>query len=65
MIEINRTSDMTLCCASCGTTEIQKYNIEIAKKIAICLCKDCLSDFVGVAAITEIRSTCNQGEENE
>lgn len=63
MIEINRTSDMALCCASCGASEIQKYNIEIAKKITICLCEDCLSDFVGVAAITGIRSIRNQGEE--
>lgn len=66
MIEINRTSDMALCCASCGISEIsiiRKYNIEIAKKITICLCEDCLSDFVGVAAITGIRSIHNQGEE--
>lgn len=60
MIEINKTSDMTLCCASCGAFDAQKYNIEIAKnleeKVTICLCEDCLSDFVGVVAIIEIRS---------
>ena len=56
MIEVQK-ADNELSCLSCGDADsIAKYMIKIKnpkETTIICLCRDCLSDFVGVAAIAD------------